>query len=507
VFYLAVIILCLSACKMIRPLDDGDADVKSVVSTEDLASDPLRPRFHLLPARNWMNDPSGPIFTDGTYHLFFQYNPHGSVWGTMHWAHATSPDMIHWQHQPVAIAPTKGTFDEKGVFSGHVVIADDGTPTMFYTGVAAAKTPDEVTLHDGISPWAEVQGRAISRDGLKTWIKDKEPVLANPPFPASQISGWRDPLVWREGQSWQMIVGSGFLGKGPAVFLYKSSDLIHWNYAGILAEGKGTGEKTRDPVDNEEMWECPDFFKLGDQYVLVYGTRRKVYWKSGDLVNGKFVAKQGGPVDYGSFYGARSMLDKNGKRILWGWIPETRKDVELKAAGWAGLMALPRELGLDDDGNLVITPAPIVNSLREGHIKINLSSAEARQKLAEARITDLSADIVLELSDDSKPLSLTLLSADNRIFAQLNYQPARRGKELSLNSSAGSFRAVKGKAKRIRLIVDGSAIEAFLGDAAITERVYVKPESPLHISVSDLSALKSIDLWHMKAISADRLTH
>src|SRR5579864_7930541 len=70
-----------------------------------LARDPLRPQYHLLPAANWMNDPNGPIFYDGRYHLFFQYNPNGAFWGTMHWAHATSPDMIHWKHQPVAVAP------------------------------------------------------------------------------------------------------------------------------------------------------------------------------------------------------------------------------------------------------------------------------------------------------------------------------------------------------------------------------------------------------------------
>ena len=71
-----------------------------------LAADKLRPQFHLMPAANWMNDPNGPIFYRGRYHMFFQYNPNGAFWGSMHWAHATSPDMIHWQHEPLAIAPT-----------------------------------------------------------------------------------------------------------------------------------------------------------------------------------------------------------------------------------------------------------------------------------------------------------------------------------------------------------------------------------------------------------------
>ena len=89
-----------------------------------LAADRLRPQYHLLPAANWINDPNGPIFYRGRYHMFYQYNPNGAFWGTMHWAHATSPDMIHWQHEPVALAPTADGYDRDGVFSGSVV--EDG---------------------------------------------------------------------------------------------------------------------------------------------------------------------------------------------------------------------------------------------------------------------------------------------------------------------------------------------------------------------------------------------
>src|ERR1700754_2037054 len=97
-----------------------------------LAADPLRPQYHLLPAHNWMNDPNGPIFFRGKYHMFHQYNPMGAVWGNMHWAHATSPDMIHWQHEGIALVPTPGGPDQDGVFSGSAVL-DKGRPTMIYT--------------------------------------------------------------------------------------------------------------------------------------------------------------------------------------------------------------------------------------------------------------------------------------------------------------------------------------------------------------------------------------
>src|SRR5579863_4383003 len=119
-----------------------------------LAADPLRPQYHLLPAHNWMNDPNGPIFFRGRYHMFYQYNPQGAVWGNMHWAHASSADLIHWQHEPIALAPTPGGPDSDGVFSGSAVL-DHGMPAVIYTGVAPPGTNADATLRDGKHIWRE----------------------------------------------------------------------------------------------------------------------------------------------------------------------------------------------------------------------------------------------------------------------------------------------------------------------------------------------------------------
>src|SRR5271166_1953251 len=88
---------------------------------EKLMRDPLRPQFHLLPRANWMNDPCAPRFYGGQYHMFFQYNPNAAVWGDMHWNHAVSPDLIHWKHLPIALAPTADSFDSFGIFTGSVL--------------------------------------------------------------------------------------------------------------------------------------------------------------------------------------------------------------------------------------------------------------------------------------------------------------------------------------------------------------------------------------------------
>src|SRR2546423_13522026 len=96
--------------------------------------DPHRPHYHFLPPSNWMNDPNGLIHWKGQYHLFYQYNPNGALHGTIHWGHAVSPDLVHWEHLPIALAPTPGGPDKDGIWSG-CAVDNDGIPTIFYTGV------------------------------------------------------------------------------------------------------------------------------------------------------------------------------------------------------------------------------------------------------------------------------------------------------------------------------------------------------------------------------------
>src|ERR1700675_720225 len=114
-----------------------------------LAADPLRPQFHLLPAKNWMNDPNGPIYWKGRYHMFFQYNPGAAVWGDMHWAHAVSPDLIHWKHMPVALSPTPGSSDAFGCFTASVLPGAE-IPTILYTGFTKTAPDQETIRGEGI---------------------------------------------------------------------------------------------------------------------------------------------------------------------------------------------------------------------------------------------------------------------------------------------------------------------------------------------------------------------
>lgn len=468
-----------------------------------LATDRLRPQYHLLPAANWMNDPNGPIFYRGRYHMFYQYNPNGAFWGTMHWGHATSSDMIRWQHEPIALAPTADGYDRDGVFSGSVV-DDQGAAVAIYTGVLPPESPAQVTLDDGRHRWREVQCLAISRDPeLRRWEKHPEPVIARPPEHLA-VTGFRDPCVWREGREWLMALGSGVKGKGGAVLLYQSHDLRRWTYRHLLVEGQGTGVATNNPVDIGEMWECPDFFPLGNRHVLLYSTMGKVWWKTGLYHQRRFVPENEGVVDAGAYYAAKSMLDEHGNRILWGWIPEMRPESEYRAAGWAGVMALPRVLSLGADGALRMAPAAAVENLRRDEVTLRAGDRSFAKALAAMRIRGLSGEFQARFRA-ARAYRLRLRSEKGERFLDIAYDPQQKGGELKVNGVAGVLETKD--LVTLRVFVDGSVVEVFVNDrVAITARVYMAPSTPLQVEVADLEGLESAQVWEMRAISPDRLT-
>ncbi len=468
----------------------------------DLAHDPNRPQFHLLPAANWMNDPNGPIFWKGKYHMFFQYNPHAAVWGDMHWAHSMSSDMVHWQHLPVALAPTKGGPDEEGCFSGSAVVFN-GVPTFLYTGVKSASL-SEATLSDGVHNFRETQCLATSDDAeLRTWQKLRQPVLPAPP-PGLAITGFRDPCLWQEGDAWHMGIGSGIRNKGGCVLLYRSHDLRRWEYLHPLASGEWNGKTGGDPVDSGEMWECPDFFQLGNKHVLLYSTERKVFWTTGDYdaKEQHFTPQQRGELDYGphAYYAPKSMVDKDGNRILWGWIPETRPEAEYSRAGWAGLMSLPRVLTVNADGQLEMRVLPSVQELR--------TDEPAQPQRGEDRtvwpLRGLSAELEVWLQPLHGPVHVTI-GTETKPAVHFHFD-ATHG-TVSFNAETVATALPQGK-MRVSLYLDGSVVELMVNDRlAHTSRVYdLDPERTTLTILDAGNAVTDALLWQMRPISSNRLT-
>ena len=499
---------CVAAVGSFVPhLHSQATDASRKALRQKLASDPLRPQYHLLPASNWMNDPNGPMFFRGRYHMFHQYNPKGAVWGNMNWAHATSPDMVHWFHEPIALAPTPGGYDRDGVFSGSAVL-DLGTPTVIYTGVLPPASDSEATLRDGNHVWREVQCLAVSKDDeLLTWSKLPEPVIASPP-PGLKVTGFRDPVMWREGDSWMLILGSGFKNRGGAILLYRSSDLRKWTYLHTLVEGPGNGKETVNPVDNGEMWECPDFFPLGDRHVLLISTMGKVLWEVGTYKNQRFSPEKEGVVDWGAYYAAKSMPDRDGNRILWGWIPETRPEAEYSAAGWAGVMSLPRVLSLNAEHELKMDVAPAVRQLRRSHTGFSGSMNSARQKILDAvRINDLAAELSVEFQPKpEQAFSVRLRPEGGDDFAVITCVDKAGGRELHVNNLIAPLAGRLGSPVRLQMFLDASVLEVFAnGTTVMTARVYRVPSGSLRLSFDGEAEVNSVDVWQIQPISKDRL--
>ena len=514
-----------------------DCESQDALQTR-LAADSLRPQFHLLPAKNWMNDPNGPFCWKGHYHMFFQYNPNAAVWGDMHWAHAISDDMIHWRHLPTALAPTYGWDAADGRFTGSAV-DDRGTATFLYTGVKTS-APDRATLRDGVHNFREVVCLATSEDPqLRTWTKWKDPVLQPPIDP--RLTGFRDPFLWRGsdlaemGRSgaapvqkrsdsharddvWYMGVGSGLSKQGRQVLLYRSKDLRQWEYLHPLASGKWTGIESTNPVDSGEMWECPDFFPLGSKHVLLYSTAGKVIWETGELDPKELVfhSEKQGILDHGAYYAQKTQLDAHGNRILWGWITETRPDADLVAAGWAGCMALPRVLSIGDDGGLEMRFAPETRSLRGKTFALRnsgLSAAARASALREFQIENLSGEIEWKIT------TATLAEASRSMFTLADHNGPCLSVALESPQGVPAKLTVNGKSiglpggtkpeSEFHLFLDGSVAELICdGKHAITTRIYRKPDGPLRFTIadSDLRDVVSLHAWQLRPISSNRLT-
>lgn len=484
------------------------ADCKEEELRARLAADPLRPQFHLLPAKNWMNDPNGPIWWKGAYHMFYQYNPNAAVWGDMHWAHAISNDMLHWRHLPIALAPTAGGDDEDGCFTGSAV-EDCGTATIIYTGVKTVR-PERATLRDGVHNFREVQCLATSSDSeLRTWTKWKQPILEPPGD--TRLTGFRDPFLWRDGETWYMGVSSGWKKQGGGVLLYRSRDLRRWEYLHPLASEKWTERESVNPVDSGEMWECPDFFALGRKHVLLYSTAGKVIWETGELDRKELVfhREKRGVLDHGAYYAQKTQLDSEGNRILWGWIPEKRPEAEFSAAGWAGCMALPRVLSIGPDGELRMRFAQEAHSLRTRSFTVPHSDRTPHWRAA--RLSDIQIEGLRgELSWNSVGSRFALELADRSgPWWSLSLDSEGSATRLTINGVRIELPGAPEQEREFQLYVDASVVELICDSKhAITSRIYRKPDGPLHIVVSDtdLHHLWPFEAWQLRAISKDRLT-
>jgi beta-fructofuranosidase len=303
--------------------------------------DPQRPICHAQPPRAWTNEPHGLIHWGGQYHLFYQKNPDGPYWSRLNWGHMSSPDLLTWTEMPVALTPEL-PYDSKGCWSGSV-IDHDGKLTLVYTGV------DEVKA--GISI-------ASSADGIHFTKYSGNPVIPSPPKPGDYLD-FRDPFIWREGEVYYLIVGSGVKDVGGTALLYRSKDLNHWEYLKQLFTGE---QKTSGP-----FFEMPIFVKEGDRHALIVSELpgRASYWV-GSWKDEQFTPISSEPRHLELFNHLLSptpWTEKDGSIVTMGIIPDERPANEVWRAGWVHLYSLPRVLSIDESGAVWQRPHPSLDRL------------------------------------------------------------------------------------------------------------------------------------------------
>jgi sucrose-6-phosphate hydrolase SacC (GH32 family) len=314
---------------------------------EKFQKDPHRPRYHFVTPEGICMpfDPNGAIYWRGKYHLFYIFQKSQEVEPRLAhcWGHASSLDLVHWAFHPTALEPATGDPDQ-GIFSGNAFVNKEGVPTILYHGVRAgnciATAQDDDLIH-----WSKSPANPIV----------PIPKKGEPGF--GKYSSW-DPHGWLEGQTYYAVFG------GSVPTLFKARDLAHWEFLHPFIESD------RGWTDADEDCSCPDFFPLGNEYMLLFiSHRRGAQYYLGRWEKERFHPERHGRMNWpgGGFFAPESLLDARGRRIFWAWVLDARPDAMRRASGWSGVMSLPRVLSLDAAGTLRIEPVEELNRLRLNH--------------------------------------------------------------------------------------------------------------------------------------------
>ncbi|WP_026545067.1 glycoside hydrolase family 32 protein [Arthrobacter sp. 35/47] len=470
-------------------------------------ADRHRPRFHFVSPAGWLNDPNGVAQWNGTYHLFYQYNPEGPFHGNIMWGHASSTNLVDWHDEPVALEPSAGP-DAEGCWSG-VLVDDDGVPTLIYSG-----------RHDGV----ELPCVAVGSPNLRTWSKLPEnPVISAPP-PGVDVPAFRDHCVWKQDGKWRQVIGSGVSGQGGAAFLYESADLRNWTYLGPLLVGNAAAQEPEASDWQGTMWECVDLFRSGTRDILVFSawhegdTRHPLYW-TGTYTGDTFSPYSLLRLDYGGrfFYAPQSFEDQAGRRIMFGWLQEGRGESAVRAAGWSGVMSLPR-ITEEVQGELSFAPVAEIASLRRDHRSLtprSLGTTEILDGVAGNQL-DLELDLELEPGAGFRLGLLAAVNSDGSTAEETVVEVGYDGDEagtLRLDRSTSSLDPdvdaedksgpvpLAGGKLHLRVLVDHSALEIFANGKPLTARVYPSLDGDaIRLSATGTVRLRKGDAWRMAGI-------
>lgn len=346
IYVLVFILLIFASCKN---------TTESLTLTSDYYAEPHRPQFHFSPDSMWMNDPNGMVYLDGEYHLFYQYYPDSTVWGPMHWGHAVSVDLVHWEHLPIALYP-----DSLGlIFSGSAVIDHQNTAGFGKDAMIAIFTHHDMNGEKAGKINFQYQSIAYSLDKGRTFTKYVgNPVVKNP-----GIKDFRDPkVIWHEKSKHWVMVFAAY----DKVLFYTSTNLKDWKPSGEFGI-----------AGDQRLWECPDLFPIKiegsdeEKWILITSIQKEgpnggtaTSYFVGDFDGQKFIGdhKQQKWLDYGTDNYALVTWSNvpDGRSLALGWMSNWQYAQNVPTARWRSAMTLPRSLHLtNENGDLTLRSWPI----------------------------------------------------------------------------------------------------------------------------------------------------
>jgi fructan beta-fructosidase len=483
-----------------------------------LYREPWRPQFHFTPERNWMNDPNGLAFFDGEYHLFYQHNPFGDEWGHMSWGHAASPDLVHWQQLPLALAEEDGEM----VFSGCVVADPDNT-----SGLGEADKAALVAIYTAhrTRPQLQTQCLAFSLDRGRTWSR----YAGNPVLDVGE-SNFRDPKVfWHDStRRWIMVVSRP---ERRTLGFYCSPNLKDWAHLGDFGPAGSTAG----------IWECPDLFPLRDggdgreRWVLVVsvgggapaggsGCQYFVGEFDGDRFTEDLPSREPLWLDYGrdlySFASWSGIPGSDGRRLGIGWMSNWDYAGEVPTSPWRGAMTVPRELTLRrtaDGLRLCQRPVREIRFLStDGQQRRSLTGETATEWLANLTRADGQAGLAVDfVPGEARRFGVRVRHGESEettvtcdiAAGELALDRSRSGVCGFAPDFAGVHRAPIGLRDghlRLEFLCDASSVEVFANDGEIVITDVIFPQDMrLTFEVFGDSAdlrLESIEVWSIDSI-------
>lgn len=484
------------AIKRLKKLEQAD-DAESMTRVmKGRLANPYFPKYHLTARLNAMGD-AHPFYFKGNYHMFYQtctgYCPKPTPGPPeIRWGHAVSPDLIHWKHYPDAITPWEhGLWPSSPIWSG-CLVDNNGVGTAVYT-------------MSNIDVWI-----ATSKDkDLKKFTAYAGNPVVKGPAPGYK-SPMRDPWVWREGNTWYMIVGATTIieqGQTYGYPVYRSANLIDWEYLNPLWGQRGCAGA-----------ECPGFLALGDKYALLVNNTCFI----GKFENHRFAMEKQSILDCSrtGFHVPQGLIDNKGRRILWGWVvgrKETMPESWSKSdADWGGMLSMPRVMTLQPDNTIRLEPPEELKGLRGRHKTLK----DILAKNGDAVLKDIGGpNIEIEavfapdsVNNTAKRYGIELFDDYGKYFT-IVYDV--KLKEIAMDEGSGnpsrsrSLELNKDEPLVFRVFFDGSIVESFVNKTlCYTDNRY--PADPANLKVRLVAedgqvTASRIDVWEMGTIWSDYL--